>query len=168
MHRWFHIFIAALSLLVLLGGCDSENIENSAKKKERERLEQQQKQEEQRRQEEERRRREEEKRRKKEAEQARIARLESIVGFYKGKRNGEDWTFEVKWYGATHQRIAVSGQAFSSNSLSLTSENEEQLVYFQQDVSSVLCRFVFSSHSLHIEYKELSTGREWVFEGIKQ
>ena len=118
MHRWFHIFIAALSLLVLLGGCDSENVENSAKKKEKERLEQQRRQEEAERQrikdeekrkkeeeerkkkEEERKKQEEEKRKKQEEEQKkeeekrkveekRRQKFQSIAGIYNGVRSQE-------------------------------------------------------------------------------
>ena len=115
MHRWFHIFIAALSLLVLLGGCDSENVENSAKKKEKERLEQQRRQEEaerqrikdeekrkkeeeeRKKQEEERKKKEEEQRKKQEEEQKkeeekrkveekRRQKFQSIAGLYNGFR----------------------------------------------------------------------------------
>ena len=157
MHRWFHIFIAALSLLVLLGGCDSENVENSAKKNEKERLEQQRRQEEAERQrikdeekrkkeEEERKKQEEEQRKKQEEEQKkaeekrkveekRRQKFQSIAGIYngvrsqEGKRTSEPFELKVSENNGAWTLSTVGYRSYAD--LALTTEEEDKLVFYK-------------------------------------
>lgn len=161
MLRRGNLLLMSLCLLVTLVSCDSKDIEKEARRKEKERIEQKQKEDE-----EARRKKEEEEKRKKEEE--RKKRLQDIVGIYKGKRNGEDWFFEVKWYDYYNKRLNVSGHLFYSSWLKLSSEQEDLLVFSQQDAISVVCRFFLDQKQLNIVYKELNTGLSWEFEGTRQ
>ncbi|GEM_PF-4441966 len=157
MCRRYGLLIASLSLLVLLGGCESKNIENEAKRKEKERLEQQQKQEEaekQKKQEEEKRKKEEEERQKREeeerkkqeeeqkkaeekrkADEKRRLKLQRIAGIYNGFliREGErmNKTFELK-VSENKETWSLSIVGYGAyNDLTLTTEEEDKLVFYK-------------------------------------
>ncbi len=188
MHRWFHIFIAALSLLVLLGGCDSENVENSAKKKEKERLEQQRRQEEAERQrikdeekrkkeEEERKKQEEEQRKKQEEEQKKAQKFQSIAGIYngfrsqEGKRTSEPFELKVSENNGTWTLSTVGYRSYAD--LALTTEEEDKLVFYKIfhyphiPSETVTCYYTLSSKSVRITCTG-GNNAPWEFEGTRQ
>ena len=176
MHRIFHIFIAALSLLVLLGGCDSKNIENEAKRKEKERLEQQRLEEGRKKEAEQQKKKEEERK----AEEKRRQELQSITGIYHGflTQNGkrENESLELVWCKGWGDKWALAINAatpsprYSFDALKLTTEEKDKWVFYTLDTynrKTVTCYYTPSKKSIRVTCID-GKGSPWEFEGTRQ
>ncbi len=173
MRRRYGLLIASLSLLVLLGGCESKNIENEAKRKEKERLEQQEEAEKQKKQEEERK-----------AEEKRRQELQSITGIYHGflTQNGkrENESLELVWRKGWGDKwelainAATPSPRYRFNALKLTSEEKDKWVFYTQDTynrKTVTCYYTPSKKSIRvtcIDGNWATYFSDWEFEGTRQ